>query len=131
MERIDIPKLVEDIKAAEAAQRKCRWSEYKEKNGLHRWSYYEAHVTGLYTLRAWLRGRMHRKNPPAGIRDFNRTMEEQGRDARMQWDMEEHNRSLAEKTAERYLSQEQSTEPEGAPILPEPEGKGLLQRLFG
>ena len=69
-------------------------------------AHYEEHVTALYTLRAYLRGRMHRKNPPAPIRDYNRTMEEQGSPSRMTWNMEDHNRKLAEQTAQHYIKQD-------------------------
>ena len=113
MERINVPELVADIKACEASRKKGRWSEYAKERGLGRqlsqWWHansYEDHVTGLYTLRAYLRGKMHRQNPPAAIRDFNRTMEQTGSRERMTWLMGEHNRILAEKTAEGYALQE-------------------------
>jgi hypothetical protein len=109
MENIDTKKLVAHIKEAEIMRRLGKWEKYTKESGLgkqfHQWwpDRYETHVTGLYTLRAWLRGRMHRKNPPAPIRDFNRTMEEQGRASRMEWNMEDHNRKIAEEAAKRYL----------------------------
>ena len=114
MEKIDIPKLVSDIKACEAAR--FRWNNWCEKNGIGRrfsekyWSapQYEEYVTALYTLRAWCRGKMHRKNPPAPIRDFNRTAEQNGWTDRMTWNMEDHNRKIAEQTAKRYLKTEES-----------------------
>lgn len=135
MEKINIPKLVSDIKACEAAR--FNWRSYCEQNEIgKRWSEkfwwspsYEEYVTALYTLRAWCRGKMHRKNPPATIRDFNRTMEEQGHPHRMTWDMEEHNRKIAEKTAERYFLEKSEPAPE---VQIEPKKpKGLIQRIFG
>lgn len=65
-------------------------------------------VTGLYTLRARTRGRCHRKNPPAPIRDYNRSMEMTGEERRMTWDREEHNQKLAEKFAVHYKKAEES-----------------------
>ena len=129
MGKINIEKLVSDIKDAEAAMLEGRWSSYKEKAGLDRWAYYEKHVTGLYTLRAFLRGRMHRRNPPAEIRDFNRSREQSGGTMRLKWNMEEHNRDLAEETAERYLERSEVA-PED-PAVAEPKPRGFLQRLFG
>lgn len=136
MEKIDIKKLVSDIKECEAARRKGQWSEYTKEREMGQqfgqwWhpAYYEEHVTALYTLRAWCRGKMHRQNPPAPIRDFNRTMEETRQTSRMTWDMEAHNRRIAEETALKY---EFNDEPE-AHGEPEVEEKpmGFLQRIFG
>jgi hypothetical protein len=62
---------------------------------------YVEHVTGLYTLRAWLRGKLHRLNPPAPIRDFNRSMRATGR-VELEWDAAKHNRELAEKYAPKF-----------------------------
>ena len=134
MENIDIPKLVSDIKKCEAA--KYNWHNWCEKNGIGRrfsethWSspQYEKHVTALYTLRAWCRGKMHRKNPPAPIRDFNRTMEEQGLPDRLSWDMEKHNQSIAETTA---LDYEYESKQEETPELKPKQKPGFLQRIFG
>ncbi len=95
--------------------RSGKWDAYTKERDLGRqmsqwwWATsYENHVTGLYTLRAYLRGKMHRQNPPAPIRDFNRTMEETGSNERITWLMEEHNRILAEKTAKEYVLQEEA-----------------------
>ena len=139
MEKINIPKIVSDIKEAEAAR--SNWRSYCEQNGIGKrlrtwWSFpsYEDHVTSLYTLRAWCRGRMHRKNPPAPIRDFNRTMEEQGSSERIGWDMEKHNRNIAEKTAKDYLlipapKPEASPNPENKAKPEKP--KSFFGRIFG
>ena len=105
---IDINKLVDSIHAAEDAHRDGTWSEYAKTNGIRVWNY-AGHVTGLYTLRAWLRGRLHRQNPPEQIRDFNRTMEEQDRPARLDWDATEHNRKIAVKVAEAFMIPEVAT----------------------
>ncbi len=139
MENIDIPKLVADIKEAELMQRTCRWSDYTKERGMGRqmsqwwWATsYEDHVTGLYTLRACLRGRTHRKNPPACIRDFNRTMEETGRPDRMKWNMEEHNQRIAEAAAQPYLPKEEEVVPKEETRPPETKGRvSLMSRLFG
>lgn len=140
MENIDIPKLVEHIKEAELMRCLGKWEKYTKERGLGRqmskWWHavsYEDHVTGLYTLRAYLRGRIHRKNPPACIRDFNRTMEETGRSDRMKWDMEEHNQRVAEAAAQPYLPEEEEDSVQQKEARP-PETKGrvsLMSRLFG
>lgn len=101
-EDINIEKLVESIHAAEDAYRNGTWREYAKENGFSPWNY-AGHVTGLYTLRAWLRGRLHRHNPPEEIRDFNRTVQEQGLPYKLrEWDATDHNRKIAEQVAERF-----------------------------
>lgn len=118
MEQINIEKLVSDIKTAEGDYRHSGypgWSEWCKKRGLGR-TYsgggrfypedYADHMTKLYTLRAWLRGRMHRKNPPEEIRGFNRSMEENGDSHRISWDMEDHNQKVAESMARSYEMEE-------------------------
>jgi len=99
---IDIRKLVDEIHAAEAAHRSGKWAEFCEQRGLGRFTSYAKTVTGLYTLRAWHRGKCHRLNPPESIRDFNRTMIEQGRSERLGWDRLEHNKKIAEKIAPHF-----------------------------
>jgi len=139
MENIDIPKLVTHIKEAEAMQRSGKWNAYTKERGLgqqvSQWwraDSYEEHVTGLYTLRAYLRGRIHRKNPPASIRDFNRTMEETGRPGRMKWDMEEHSRRIAEAVAQRYLIEDDKPAAQEEARPPEIKGRAsFLTRLLG
>ena len=60
-------------------------------------------MTKLYTLRAFSRGRMHRKNPPPEIRDYNRSMICNGEPfLQREWDMWEHNRMVAESVAPDY-----------------------------
>lgn len=99
---INIHRLVDDIHAAEAAKREGKWSEFCKDRGM-RFADYARFVTGLYTLRAWLRGKLHRQNPPEEIRDFNRTVQEQGLPYPLrEWDATEHNRKLAEKIADGY-----------------------------
>ena len=110
MENIDIEKLVSDIKTGEQAYRSGQWKSWCESRGLGRkWSDsfwptpYADHMTGLYTLRAFLRGRMHRRNPPAQVRDFNRSMLHNDTPGwQMSWSMEEHNRKIAEGVAASY-----------------------------
>ena len=140
MEKIDIRKLVTHIKEAELMRRSGKWEKYTKERGLGRqmsqwWhpAQYEEHVTALYTLRAWCRGKMHRQNPPAPIRDFNRTMEETGQTSRMTWDMEAHNQRIAEATAESYYIDQDEPEstPEAVPEATPEKPKGLLHRLFG
>lgn len=100
---IDIHLLVDDIHAAEAAQREGKWREFCKDRGLSQYTNHPKFVTGLYTLRAWLRGKLHRQNPPEEIRDFNRTMIETDRRHLCQtWDAKEHNRKIAERMAEGY-----------------------------
>ena len=109
MENVDLKKLVEDIKTGEKAYRSGSWKSWCEPRGLgHAWSggfyptHYATHMTSLYTLRAFLRGRMHRQSPPADLRDFHRSMLNEGRDHVLKWDMEVHNQRIAEAAAERY-----------------------------
>jgi len=61
---------------------------------------YEIVVTRLYTLRAWLRGKNHRLNPPQNIRDSNRHYRKSDDDG---WDMVEHNKDIAEQLIEKYV----------------------------
>lgn len=91
---LDIPRLVADIHTAEAARRAGTWDAGD----------YAAHVTGLYTLRAWVRGRIHRLGPPGPIRDFNRAVRQglvHGGCA-IPWNRLEHNRHVAHEVAGRY-----------------------------
>ena len=132
MEKIDIVKLVTDIKECESM--KYKWDAYTKDKGLGRqypnfWYpvHYETHVTSLYTLRAYIRGKMHRKNPPAPIRDFNRTMEELGQPDRLTWDMEKHNKTIAEETAKKYLTENNELNKEENPVIKQ----SFIQRLFG
>lgn len=119
MENIDVKKLVEDIKEAEAAKKNGTWIEWGTKKGIgYPWKYnekiwcgtsYEDYVTGLYTLRAFLRGRMHRKNPPEPLRGMHRSMIENGSrapDSEIMWDMHAHNEKIAQKVAESYQREE-------------------------
>lgn len=60
-------------------------------------------ATGLCTLRAYLRGRLHRMNPPQDVRDHNRAMREQGRFAELvRWNRIEWNSTTAHKFAAYY-----------------------------
>jgi hypothetical protein len=140
MENIDITELVADIKACEKANR-TGWRLWCEKNEIGKrlseqyWSApdYAEFVTGLYTLRAYLRGRMHRKNPPAHLRDYHRSMVDAGIPHELKWDMEGHNQRIAEATAQRYLLEDKEHSVQQKEIRP-PETKGrtsLLSRLFG
>ena len=112
LEDIDIKKLVEDIKSGEAARREATWTAWCQERSLGRsYTYsgrsgfypdqYEGHMTKLYTLRAWLRGRIHRKNPPENIRAYNRDMVASGASP-IQWDMKQHNWEIAEEMSRRY-----------------------------
>jgi len=102
LESIDVSRLVADIHHAEAAQRSGAWTEHAKAHRIRRT--YAEHVTALYTLRAYLRGRVHRRNPPAQIRDYNRAV---WKDAHpylkpLRWNALEHNRALALETAAAY-----------------------------
>ena len=112
MENVNIEKLVEDIKTGEQAYRSGSWKSWCESRGLGTvfgsafWpTPYADHMTGLYTLRAFLRGRMHRRNPPAPLRDFHRSMLDEGIAHELKWDMEDHNRKLAERFVESYRNE--------------------------
>lgn len=111
---ISIPNLVTVIKETESAVRCGRWTEVARCYRLidaQTLSYMDRFpgtnyravetLTGLYTLRAWLRGKLHRLNPPAQIRDYNRAMRETGR-VEQEWDAAKHNRELAEKWAPKF-----------------------------
>lgn len=120
--KIDIQKLVDEIHAAEAAYRSGKWAEFCEPRGLGRsfgsggrfWpTDYAETVTGLYTLRAWNRGKCHRQNPPENVRGFNRTMEEEGRSERMSWDMTDHNQKIAEALAPKFARSEAQISSDG------------------
>ncbi len=64
-----------------------------------------AEVTALYTLRAWVRGRLHRTQPPRPLRDAYRDM-----GLTLSWDAKQHNRTEAERAAERYrLAEDERT----------------------
>lgn len=104
---IDIPRLVADIHAAELAFKAgpATWKAFAMSAGVRHYgpNSYAGHVTCLYTLRAWCRGKLHRQTAPAPIRDFNRSMEETGRlDAIQGWNAREHNEAIAIKVAESY-----------------------------
>jgi len=109
--QIDIKKLVDDIHAAEKLHRTSwdEWTKFCKARNYSPWRYADV-VTGLYTLRAWGRGRLHRKNPPAHVRDYNRSMRETGREKLCtEWDAEEHNRKLAERVGQQYLREEEES----------------------
>jgi len=114
MENVNVEKLVSDIKSGEEAHRTGCWKKWCEARGLGRRygeyfyaSSYEDHMTSLYTLRALLRGRMHRKNPPPEIRDFNRSMRDNNTPGwQLGWDMEEHNRKVAMSVVPHYAREE-------------------------
>lgn len=115
MQRVNVEQLVKDIKAAEEAKRSGKWKEYAQQKRTVPWVsgwtdwYYEKYVTGLYTLRAFLRGKMHRQNPPEPIRGFHQSMIQLGErdpDSKPIWDMHEHNENLANKVAEIYVLDE-------------------------
>lgn len=108
---INIKKLVADIKSGEST---LHWSEWCRERGLSREYSYTAggekrthymtpgrasHMTSLYTLRAQLRSKNHRTNPPPSVRDQNRSL---GRPLDHGWDVGEHNLSIAQKVAEAY-----------------------------
>lgn len=73
---------------------------------------YTSYVTSLYTLRAWLRGKLHRLNPPASLRDTNRTY---GRPDDDRWDAKAHNGRIAEKTAPAF-ARPVDVQPEAAAV---------------
>lgn len=123
IENIDIRKLVDEIHSAENAKKEDKWREWCEENGhcrrtpdgrayLH--AAYSRYVTDLYTLRAWCRGRLHRKNPTDPVRQY---AEYKGAppeeiffsksyfypyDFEGKWDVREYNKCIAEKVAGRF-----------------------------
>ena len=99
---VDRARLVDDIHHAEAAQRDGTWQRYAIDRDLP--LEYRRHVTALYTLRAYLRGRIHRRNPPPEIRDYNHAAraEPDLLSPLMRWNRLEHNRDVALRIAARY-----------------------------
>jgi hypothetical protein len=99
---IDRTRLVEDIHQAEALRQAGAWYAHAIANDLP--LEYRRYVTALYTLRAYLRGRLHRNNPPPEVRDYNRAARQDPSLQRgpMWWNRLEHNRELALRTAPRY-----------------------------
>jgi|GEM_PF-1597119 len=123
IENIDIRKLVDEIHAAEAAQKEGRWKAWCEENGFCRISQpsgrpylhkkYANHVTSLYTLRAACRGKAHLKNPPQAVRDYCAHIGAKPEQLYLsqsyypynfagKWNIEAYNKHIAEKTAERF-----------------------------
>lgn len=97
---VNVQKLVSDIHNSEEAHRAGAWPAYAKEHGLRRFGYAD-HVTALYTLRAATRSKLHRLNPPANIRDYNRHLLESGGVAK-EWYASEHNRAIAEGMAAKY-----------------------------
>jgi hypothetical protein len=65
-----------------------------------------AEATALYTLRAWVRGRLHRTQPPRELRDSTAAL-----GLPLEWDAKEHNRKLAEQVAPRYTPSASQADP--------------------
>lgn len=99
---VDRARLVDDIHHAEAANRDGAWQAYAIARDLP--LEYRRYVTALYTLRAYLRGRIHRHNPPPEVRDYNRSLRANPNPygEPMHWNRLEHNRAVALQTATRY-----------------------------
>lgn len=113
MKNINVEKLVSDIKSGEQAYKSGEWYSWCKGRelgelwrGVHYPVSYADHMTALYTLRAFLRGKVHRRNAPAPLRDFHRSMIEQGIDHKLEWDMEEHNQRVAERISAKYRIEE-------------------------
>jgi hypothetical protein len=68
-----------------------------------------AEATALYTLRAWVRGRLHRTQPPRELRDSSAAL-----GVPLEWDAKEHNRKLAEQVAPRYTPSASQAAPPSA-----------------
>jgi len=66
-----------------------------------------AEATDLYILRAWMRGKLHRTNPPEATRAL---LLSEGRDL-SEWDAREHAQEVAERMASRYAPQPSDSEP--------------------
>lgn len=102
LRQVDRARLVDDIHHAEAANRDGAWRAYAVAHDLP--LEYRRHVTALYTLRAYLRGRLHRHNPPPEVRDYNRSLRANPNPygGPMRWNRLEHNRAVALQAAARY-----------------------------
>jgi len=59
-------------------------------------------VTALYTLRAWSRGKLHRKNPTQSMRDRASHYKIPPEDPGIGWNAEQHNGGIAEQVATRF-----------------------------
>jgi hypothetical protein len=117
---IDIPQLVADIKAGETAWKadikakdwtRGNWKAFAMDHGLSEFEPANG-LTKLYTLRAWVRGKLHRQTPPASIRDFNRSMVEAGHPQHAKpWSSHKHNGDIARALAGRYERAEPAPDP--------------------
>ncbi|MEM9462698.1 MAG: hypothetical protein AAGF11_51595 [Myxococcota bacterium] len=109
---IDIPRLEADIRALEQRIRTLKqplrrtWTQPMADTQAQ-WLGLAAQITALYTLRAWLRDRLHRTQPPRDLRDSCRAL-----GVPLEWDARRHNRKVAERVAPCYRLPDQ---PPGQP----------------
>lgn len=95
--KIDITRLVTDIKVVE--------QNIRDHNKHYNWpnTGLQCVATELYTLRAFLRNKNHRLNPPDYIRDCNASMRQTGRkEPYKSWSADKHNKRIAEKNMSKY-----------------------------
>lgn len=120
-ETVNIAKLVEDIKSGEKTKDWKQWCKDRGFGTSHSTYFFAPnkakHMTCLYTLRALLRGKDHRLNPPNYLRDHNRSL---GYPLNKGWNKEEYNLDQAEKVVENYLREK-----------PEKEGKTTIAIVTG
>ena len=99
---LDIPRLIHDIHDLDDRSRAIKLRvrrRWEQPMGALQAELLElaADATELYTLRAWSRGRLHRQRPPRSLSDAHRDL-----GLPLDWDAQQHNRSSAERIAERY-----------------------------
>ena len=116
MVEVDVERLASDVRALKDlfSADKEKWLDWCKERGFgyscvvdeqdHFFAEpYALVATGIYTLRAYLRGRLHRMNPPMAIEDFNRTMRAAGKGKLCQrWNRLEWNTRIASAYATKY-----------------------------
>ena len=105
---INIQKLREDARRIEEQIREAKlllrttWTRPMDQEQINL-ATLRAQATELYTLRAWLRGKLHRKNPPEHLRHLARDLGKE-----ITWDAKEHAREIAERVGKRYQIEEEA-----------------------
>jgi len=103
---IDIKKYKEDIHRIEEEIRTLKEklrTKWTKPMGEEQWDLIglRAQATELCIFRAWMRGKIHRKNPPQDVRDLARSY-----GCEPKWNAEDHAKKIFERVAERYQIEE-------------------------
>jgi len=124
---VDIIALKTEIHRSEAAQSLGLWEPMRPSPAT-----YKPYMTTLYTLRAWMNGRLHVTSVPEKIRDYNREMVRTNRSERKPWtrlDRLMFNAESAEFTARHFQRKLSIEAEEPADVRPTLDGRKLEQRL--